>query len=193
MRYPEKIKFLVSAVVFGAAWGALEAFLGSYLHMLNVPFRGAIMAGFACVLLSAGRAFAPYRFVTISSAFTACLMKLAGLGAFKLGPMAGILIEGLIAEAVFSSFGLNTASVFAASFLVCFEGIPHFFFTSWLMYGGGIFETYLRVVKKTAAVLGLPENAYVTVLLVWIAGHAAAAAIFGWLSAASVKKLKNEI
>lgn len=193
MRYNEKIKFLVSAVVFGATWGVLEAFLGSYLHMLKVPFKGALMSGFACVLLSAGRFFAPYRMVTISSSLIACLIKLVSVGAFKLGAMAGILIEGLIAEFVFSFLGLNTVSVFVSSFLVCFEGIPHFFFSSWLIYGGSIFDTYLKVIKKTAFALGLDENAYIIVLFIWVGVHAVVAAIFGWLSAISVRKLKNEI
>ncbi|NLI09162.1 MAG: hypothetical protein GX447_00200 [Elusimicrobia bacterium] len=193
MKYSERIKFAVSAAVFGSAWGALEAFMGSYLHMLNIPFRGAIMAGIACVLMSSGRAFAPYKFVTLSAASVACLIKLVGIGAFKLGPMAGILIEGIIAEIVFLLFGLNSFSVFTASFAVCFEGIPHFFITSWIMYGGGIFETYLIVIEKTASVLGLPKDSYMAVLFLWIAGHAAAGFFFGKVSSASVKKLKNEI
>lgn len=193
MSSQEKIKFVSAAAVFGAVWGACEMFLGSYLHMLNIPFRGAFMAGIASVILAGGRAFANFRGITFSMALSAAALKLLGFGSFKLGPVAGILIEGALAEFMFSLFGLRCWCVFLTSILLCMEAVPHFFVTSWIMYGGGIFEAYMKVLSRIASIFRLPENFYISIITLWLGAHILIGAFFGRLSVISVRRLKHDI
>ena len=59
-----------------------------------------------------------------------------------------------------------------ASCIACaLEGIPHFFVAHRLMYGEGIFNSYLEAAKKLQASMGLGESPLKYILALWVAGH----------------------
>lgn len=192
MTYLERIRFYSTVAIFGCLWGAIEVFIGSYLHLLNIPLRGAFMAGMASVILAGGRAFANFKMSSLSVAIIAASLKMVGFGVFKLGPVAGILIEGIMAEIIFSFLGLKKMSVFLSSVLLSIEGLPHFIITSWIMYGGTIFEAYLKVLSKVSNIFHLPQNFYFTVFFLWLAAHIIIGSFFGRISIIVLGKVKNE-
>ncbi|MDD4004980.1 MAG: hypothetical protein PHW69_07230 [Elusimicrobiaceae bacterium] len=166
-----KIRLAVYTTVFGALWGLAEMFLGSWLHAVQFPFRGAAMAGIGALVLCAERTYTPVRGATLYTGLVALLMKFASAGAFKLGPAAGILIETAIVEAALTAFGTRRKAVWLAVMLACLEGLPHFFVTSWLMYGSGIFNAYLKVIEGLQRFFGLPDSSWKLIAVLWIAGH----------------------
>ncbi len=192
MNYLERIKFYSTVAIFGCLWGAMEVFIGSYIHLLNIPLRGAFMAGMASVILAGGRAFANFKMSSLYIAIVAALLKMIGFGVFKLGPVAGILIEGAMAEIIFSFLGLKKSSIFLSSLVLSLEGLPHFVMTSWIMYGGSIFEAYLKVLSKVSTIFHLPKNFYFTIFFLWLSAHVIIGAFFGRISIIVVGKVKNE-
>lgn len=192
-RYSLRIKFLAYTTVFGVLWGLVEMFAGTYLKMMNFPFKGALMAGVGGIILCVERVYTPVRLATITTAAFAALMKIFSFSAFKLGPVAGILIEGAIIEAVLTLFGTSAASVFLAVLLACFEGVPHFFATNWIIYGGDIFKVYMEAVRAAQKFLRLGENAWVKVVAFWLLGHLVVGIAAGLSAVYITKKLENEI
>lgn len=44
---------IVGIVVFGSIWGAMEATLGGLLHLIHLPYKGAIMGGIGMSMMAA--------------------------------------------------------------------------------------------------------------------------------------------
>jgi hypothetical protein len=189
----KNIKNIVYISLFASIWGVIEVFLGGYLQLFNLPFRGALMAGFACILLNISKIFVDLRGSVIYISLITAFLKLISFGSFKLGPIAGILIEGFIVEFIYIIFGSNNLSVFLASLFACLEGIPHFFITSWIIYGGSIFEAYLKTIEKVALIFKIKKDLYLWILFIWILGHVFIGLISGYISKILRERLKSEI
>ena len=186
-----KIRLAVYTTVFGALWGLAEMFIGSWLHAVNFPFRGALLAGFGAIILCTERTYTPIRGATFYTGLVAILLKFLSIGSVKIAPAAGIFIETVIAEAILSALGTGKAGVWLTVMAACLEGIPHFFVTNWLMYGTGIFGAYLAVVKGMQAFFGLPGNSWKFIVLLWLAGHAALGTVYSVLAVRTLKYLEH--
>ena len=187
------LKATVFPVVFGVMWGLFEMVFGSYLHMINFPLRGAVMAGFGAVFMCIVRSYADRVGVNLLSAVVAVAVKLFSYGGFKLGPVIGILIEGFLVEVTFSVLKFNVLSVFVSSFLCVLEGVPHFFITTWIMYGGNIFDVYINALKNISKLFGFKSNIYIWVFAVWIFCHIVIWIFSSLVSLKLIRWLKNEI
>ena len=95
-------------------------------------------------------------------------------------------------EAVFSVFGTGRPAVFGAVVLASLEGVPHFFLSNWLIYGGGIFGAYMDAVAKIQKMLGLAGDVWLKVVGVWVAGHAFLGIIFGAIAVVVAKRIEHE-
>ncbi|MBI4679149.1 MAG: hypothetical protein HY748_16355 [Elusimicrobia bacterium] len=175
----ERIRLLVFTTVFGSLWGVAELLLGTWLHLARFPFRGAMMAGIGAVLLCATRVYADRRGATFMTGVVAAAFKVFSMGGLRFGPVFAILIEAALVEAVLSVFGRGGPQFMAACVVACFEGVPHFFVSSWLLYGKGIFDTYLEVVKRMQEFFRLPDGLWMWVLALWAAGHLAVGLVAG--------------
>ncbi|HOJ86231.1 MAG TPA: hypothetical protein PK103_08305 [Elusimicrobiales bacterium] len=187
------IKFFVFPTVFGVMWGIFEMIIGSYLHMIRFPLRGALMAGFGAVFMCVLRSYVNRKGVNLIAGFCAICVKLFSYGGFKIGPVVGIAIESFIFEIVFSLFSINRFSILISSFLAVLEGIPHFFITTWIIYGGGIFDAYLNAISEISRIFGLSKEFYLKVLVLWISGHIIIALFSFFISLKLIKWLKNEM
>jgi hypothetical protein len=49
-------QYVIGVLVFGSIWGFLEATLGGFLHLINVPNTGAIMSGVGMAVMGAALA-----------------------------------------------------------------------------------------------------------------------------------------
>ena len=123
----KNIKNIVYISLFASIWGVIEVFLGGYLQLFNLPFRGALMAGFACILLNISKIFVDLRGSVIYISLITAFLKLISFGSFKLGPIAGILIEGFIVEFIYIIFGYNNLSVFFPDKLSLFDKVKQKF------------------------------------------------------------------
>lgn len=189
----DDIKYIIFPCVFGVMWGIFEMVIGSYLHLIKFPLRGALMAGFGVVFMCVLRSYVNRRGVNLIAGFCAICVKLFSYGGFKIGPIVGIAIESFIFEIVFSLFSVNKFSILVSSFLAVLEGIPHFFITTWLIYGGGIFDAYLKAISEISKIFGLSKEFYIKILFLWLFGHIIIALFSFMISLKLIKWLKNEM
>ena len=97
------VRELVYIAIFGAIWGALEITLGSYLHVIFPPLAdtfvvGLVMASVGMVVALIGRLFVPRTGSVLMIGIVTAILKMISIGGVKVGPLAAILIESLLAE-----------------------------------------------------------------------------------------------
>jgi ABC-type thiamin/hydroxymethylpyrimidine transport system permease subunit len=159
------VRDLVYIGVFGALWGAAEMTLGSLLHVLNVPFSGAVLAGIGITIALIGRLFVPRTGSVLFIGLVTALLKMLSLGGIVLNPMIGIVAESLLAEVVLSLWGRpRRASFVVAGGLAVFWPFVHPFFTQGILAGQGILTVYGWTLEKGANLLGLDPSALLLVL-----------------------------
>lgn len=86
------------AALFGALWGALEATVGTAVHLGRVPFRGEIMGLMGLVCLVCLRRLQPKVGVVLVAGLTAIFLKVFTLGGLYPGPLVGIATQTLAVE-----------------------------------------------------------------------------------------------
>ncbi len=96
---------MTTILLFGTTWGLLEATLGGALHLIHIPFTGAIMAsiGFALLFAALRAGVAPSRLFMVSlvaASFKFLDCPLFGLPLFAqtiVNPAMAIASQGLAA------------------------------------------------------------------------------------------------
>jgi len=86
------------AALYGALWGALEATVGTAIHLGRVPFRGEIMGLMGLVCLICLRRLQPRAGVVLVAGLTAIFLKVFTLGGLYPGPLVGIATQTLAVE-----------------------------------------------------------------------------------------------
>jgi nucleoside-triphosphatase THEP1 len=87
------------AAVYGSLWAAVEIVVGSFLHNLGIPFAGSVLSAVGVVVLTASHRALPEKGLIWRTALVCALMKSISPSAVILGPMVGILMEGILLEA----------------------------------------------------------------------------------------------
>jgi ABC-type thiamin/hydroxymethylpyrimidine transport system permease subunit len=177
------VRDLVYIGVFGALWGAAEMTLGSLLHVLNVPFSGAVLAGIGITIALIGRLFVPRTGSVLFIGLVTALLKMLSLGGIVLNPMIGIVAESLLAEVALTLWGRpRRASFVVAGGLAVFWPFVHPFFTQGILAGQGILTVYGWTLEKGANLLGLDPSALLLVLGGLIGVHVLIGIIAGLLA-----------
>jgi hypothetical protein len=177
------VRDLVYIGVFGALWGAAEMGLGSLLHVLNVPFSGAVLSGIGITIALIGRLFVPRAGSVLFIGLVTALLKMLSLGGIVLSPMIGILAESLLAEVTLTVLGQpRRASFVLAGGLATFWPFVHPFFTQGMLAGRGILTVYGWTLEKGSRLLGLDLSAVVLVLAGLIGVHLLIGIIAGLLA-----------
>lgn len=174
---------LATLAVFGALWGVVEVSLGSVLKSLNIPLSGAALAAIGVMIALVGRVFVPRRGATLFIGVIAMLLKLFSLGGVVLGPMVGILMEALLAEAGLSLFGKPRRMVFVlVGGLVVMFTLLQPFITGPLLFGRTVFVVWLDLLDLASRLLGISSSAALGGMLVLLVLHLIAGGLAGWLS-----------
>jgi len=189
LSHTEKIRFLVFTTLFGVLWGAAEALLGSYLHLVNFPLRGAVMAGIGACVMCVERFYTPRFGATLSTGLAAVAVKLISIGGFKLGPVLGIMVESVLVELVLTAWGTRKFSLLLACVLCCLEGVPHFFVSNWILYGQGIFASYLALIKGLQGFFGLGPGLWKEFLALWLGVHVVIGLASAWFTIRVARQL----
>lgn len=178
---PQKIRMVVFPTIFGILWGLIEMSVGSYLHMLEFPFVGAVLAGVGAIILCLERSYTPYFRASIYTGLVAVIFKFLSIGVIKISPAIAIMIESLVAEAILTALGANPVAYFITCSISSLEGIPHFFISSWVRYGMGIFDVYRKILEKIGAIIHLGEDPLLMFIITWVGIHLAIGIISGTL------------
>jgi ABC-type thiamin/hydroxymethylpyrimidine transport system permease subunit len=187
----------VYIAVFGALWGAVEITLGAYLHVIFPPLAdtflvGVILAGLGCIIALTGRHFVPHTGSVLMIGVVTALLKALSLGGVKIGPMVAILAESLLIEAGLLGFDTLRYSAQArgpsrwafalAGALAVSWNFFHKFVMMRLLYGQGVSEVAVKMVKDGSQSLGLDVRYSIAILVVLFVIRLVVGAAAGWLA-----------
>lgn len=159
------VRDLVYIGLFGALWGALEIGLGSYLHVLKLPFIGTIMAALGITVALVGRSFVPRRGSLLFIGAVTAILKMFSLGGIVLNPMIAILVESGLAEiGLMASSRPRRWSFALAGALAVSWDFFHQFFTQGILAGRGIFTIYQWSLEQGSRLLGIDQGSALLLL-----------------------------
>ena len=178
----------VYIAVFGALWGAIEITLGAYLHVIFPPLAdtfllGVIMAGLGGIIALTGRHFVPHTSSVLMIGVVTALLKALSLGGVKIGPMVAIVVESLLMEAGLllarhpTRWGFALAGALAVSW-----NFFHKFAMMRLLFGQGVYEVAVNMVKDGSKLLGLDVRYSIAILVVLFVTRLVVGAVAGWLA-----------
>jgi nucleoside-triphosphatase THEP1 len=143
------------AAVLGSLWGAVEIVAGSVLHALRIPFSGSVLAALGVVVMTAGYLASPTRGVIWRSALVCALLKSFSPSAVLLGPMVGILTEGLFFQASVSLFGANALGFMAGGVLAVSWPLAQKITWALLAFGPDAMRLYAEAYRYASQSLGI--------------------------------------
>lgn len=153
---------------FGSLWGIIEITLGSFLHVLRIPFTGIILSSITASLLVAQRQFISFKGISIYTGFIAMMIKCISPDGIILGPMIGILAEATLVELVLT---LHPRSIITAilsgitsSLWATLQGLIH----QWIVYGTPILKLYINLLYKATNILNIPIDYGIYAILIFL-------------------------
>jgi hypothetical protein len=140
------------------------------------------MAGLGGIIALTGRLFVPYTGSVLMIGVVTALLKALSLGGVKIGPMVAILAESLLIEAGLlacqpSRWGFALAGALAVSW-----NFFHKFVMMRLLFGQGVSEIAIKMVKEGSALLGLDVRYSIAILVVLFFIRLVVGAMAGWLA-----------
>jgi ABC-type thiamin/hydroxymethylpyrimidine transport system permease subunit len=182
------VRELVYIAIFGAIWGALELTLGSYLHVIFPPLAdtflvGLIMASLGAIVALIGRLFVPRTGSVFMISVVAAIIKMFSLGGVVIGPLVAILAEGLLMELGLlvarrpARWGFVLAGVLAVAW-----NFFHKFIMMYILYGKGVYDVYVGMVKEGANLLHLNLSYALLVIVILFLTRILAGAVSGWIA-----------
>jgi nucleoside-triphosphatase THEP1 len=167
------------AAVYGSLWAAVEIIVGSFLHNLQVPFAGMILAAFGVALLAAAQRVAPVRGLIWRAALVCALMKSISPSAVILGPMVGIVMEGVLLELSVRLSGGRAVGYLVGGALAVSWSLVQRILTAVIVFGPDLVRLYSETYNYAARSLGVSrfgpfDLIAALVALEWAFGAAAA-------------------
>jgi len=168
------------AALFGTLWGAIEATLGTTVHLGKLPLRGTIMglAGLLCLVCL--RRLQPRAGVCLLAGVVAIFLKIFTLGGLYPGPIIGIAIQALALEIALTGSGGRAIGAAIGGFVALATNPLQKLVTMWVVTGTEAVRSYLRLLQEGAAAVGL-EGLNPTVIVTAIATTTGAAGAAGGL------------
>ena len=194
------LRHLIYIAVFGALWAAIEATLGAYLHLLFppgasfLPLVGTVTAALGIAVALVGRRFVPHAGSVVMMSVVTALLKLISIGGVKLGPVLGILIEGVIVELALLAFRRRSPSplvrvieprfsyIVAGALAVASTFFQKFLFAA-IFLGKSFGQTFDGFVKQGGSVFGLAARYALVIVVLFVALDALVgglAGLLGW-------------
>lgn len=143
------------ATLFGTLWGAVEATLGTAVHLGKMPFRGDLMglAGLLCLVCL--RRLQPRPGVCMLAGAVAIFIKIFTLGGLYPGPIIGIGIQALALEIALTATGGHTIGAAIGGFLALATNPIQKIITMWVVTGTEAVRAYVRLLQESAAGIGI--------------------------------------
>ncbi|OIO61830.1 MAG: hypothetical protein AUJ47_08905 [Candidatus Marinimicrobia bacterium CG1_02_48_14] len=154
--------------VFGTLWGLSEATLGNVLHMLNIPFSGSILSAIGLIIILVARTYNPVPGSTAMMALIAAFIKILSFATVKLGPFAGILMEGIIVEIVLMLLPLGRSAFYLAGMIVGIYPILQNLVTKTILFGLNFVPVVLDMVRGISERFGYALGWWLVTLYVVI-------------------------
>lgn len=159
----------IIATIFGGIWGTLEITLGAFIHNLRIPFGGMLLTTIAAFFLTLVAMLYPIKGLLVRMGLIASLCKSLSPGGLIITPMIAIFMEGLLAEIVYRTVGVNIIGAVLAGTLLPLWSFFQKIFGSIIFYGTGLVDIYLQILKASAGFLHAPPAILVAVMLLFLA------------------------
>ncbi|MCF7797149.1 MAG: hypothetical protein K9N11_08835 [Lentisphaeria bacterium] len=173
--------------VFGTLWGLSEATLGNVLHLLSVPLSGSILSGIGLIIILIARVYNPVRGSTAMMALIAAFIKIMSFATVKLGPFAGILMEGIIVEVILSLFTQGRFAFYLAGLIVGIYPILQNLVTKTILFGLSFVPVLLDMVAGISERFGYALGWWL------VGGYVAIHLIIGLLAAELAWRLNRRV
>ncbi len=182
---------LITTALFGALWGVIEVFLGTILHASKIPFRGTALTIIAVVLITTSRSFINYKGSMIAISAVAATLKLITLPGFNITPFIAIMMQGIIAEIVFSFFNYNfISSLFAGSSIMLYTLI-HSLIMQGIFFGLGIYNVYIELLNSIGRAINYDGQMSLVLIPIIILLYILFGAGAGWYGYATANRTKE--
>jgi hypothetical protein len=181
------------AALFGTLWGAIEASLGTAVHLGQLPFRGDVMglAGLLCLVTL--RRLQPRAGVCLLAGVVAIFLKIFTLGGLYPGPIVGIGIQALALEVALTGSGGRPVGAALGGFVALATNPLQKIVTVWVVTGTVAVKSYLLLIQNTAGFIGLGGLNPVTILIAIVTAKGALGAAGGlwawWVGGRVMRRL----
>lgn len=143
------------AAALGSVWASIEIVVGSFLHNLSVPFAGSVLAALAVIVITAAQRTSRDRGVIWRAAVVCALMKSVSPSAVILGPMVGILTEGLLVEASVRLLGPNALAYLVGGALAVSWSSAQKILSALITFGPDLVRLYVEACDSASRSLGV--------------------------------------
>jgi nucleoside-triphosphatase THEP1 len=143
------------AAVYGSLWAAVEIVAGSFLHNLRIPFSGSLLSAVGVMVMTAGHRAAPERGLIWRAALVCALMKSVSPSAVILGPMIGILMEGLLLEAMVRLLRGRAAGYLVGGALAVSWSMAQRLLNAFIAFGPNVVRLYVDAYSYASRSLGV--------------------------------------
>jgi nucleoside-triphosphatase THEP1 len=179
----------LKASILGANWAASEIILGSFLHNLNIPFKGNILTAIGLILMISVAYKWKDKGLFWRSGLICAVMKTISPSAVIFGPMVAIIIESLLLEISVRIIGRNIAGFFLGSALAMSWVLVQKIINYILFYGFNIVEIYADLLKFAEHQLNIKFNIFWLPILVLLGVYI----LFGLFAALTGVKIARGI
>ena len=138
------------AATIGSIWASIEIIIGSFLHNLKLPLAGSILSFFAVVLIVSFLRLWPQKGIIWRAGLICALMKSISPSAVILGPMTGIMLEGMLMELGLIILGVNPAGMVLGGMLAVLSALFHKALNLLILYGANFADLLNRLVLYAA-------------------------------------------
>ena len=175
--------------ILGTLWGLLETHVGTFLHVVDVPFVGLIMMAFGMFFQTAARRITRMRGSALLMAIVAAFLKVLFIGGIALPTVIAIFIQSLVLELVYwsASPGRIRMSV-AGACAVCYS-LFHPFLSMPILMGLTMLDAWHRIVAGGSALFHLPKESGLFIISVLFVVHLLTGFMASWFSFAFAARL----
>jgi nucleoside-triphosphatase THEP1 len=143
------------AAVYGSLWAAVEIVVGSFLHNLRIPFAGSLLSAVGVMVLTAGHRAFPEKGLIWRTALVCALMKSVSPSAVILGPMVGILMEGLLLESSVRLFRARVPGYLVGGALAVSWSMAQRVLNALIAFGTDVVRLYVDAYSYASHSLGV--------------------------------------
>lgn len=188
MKISYTVRDWVTVGLFGALWGVVELTLGSVLHTVFPPqtntfLTGVVLGGIGVAIALTGRHFVSHRGSVFLIGVVTALVKLLSPGGVTIGAVIAILVESALMEVVL--WGAYTPRLWGfvvGGALAVGWNLPHKFLMMRLLYGQGLNDVYVKMVKEGSQTLGLDTSVALLILAILLLIRLIVGAVGGWIA-----------
>lgn len=183
------------AALFGALWGALEASVGTAVHLGRMPLRGMLMGILGLLCLVCLRRLQPRPGVCLLAGLVAAFLKIFTLGGLYPGPLVGIMVEAVSVELAMTLTGGRALGAVLGGAVTLGTNPVQKLAMTWLVAGTEAMRSIVDVGEKTFASIGLQGLGPVAIVTALVATEAVVGALGGlwaWRVAGRVARRVGE-